>query len=212
MVAPMTQSDALCMNIDFAPTLLEAAGVHIPAAMQGRSLMPLLRGEKPADWRKEVFYAYWAKPPHYGIRTERYKLIHVPQAGAWELLDLEKDPDEMRNLINHPQYKTIAADLKNRLEMLTSEIGLEAAGLPPHDPFAPDGKARDGNKAFHESMVARFAEQNKAVTPGGIVFVGDSITQGLPTHALGRRRTRIQPRHQRRQDRGLLLRGPRPYA
>ena len=136
VVAAKTQSDALCMNIDFAETMLEAAGVEIPEAMQGRSLMPLLKREHSTDWRKEVFYAYWEKPPHYGIRTERYKLIYIPQAKAWELLDLKKDPDEMRNLIDDPNYNSIVTDMKSRLKKLIVEIGLDPKYLPPNDPFS----------------------------------------------------------------------------
>jgi len=135
VVKPSTQSDAMCMNIDFAETMLEAANVAIPPAMQGHSLMPLLKGKTPADWRKEVFYAYWARPAHYGIRTERYKLIYVPQSKAWELLDLKTDPDEMHNQIENPKYKNIAADMKTRLSKLVSETNLNPKHLPPIDPF-----------------------------------------------------------------------------
>jgi arylsulfatase A-like enzyme len=132
---PGTQSDALCMNIDFAETMLDAAGVDVPDAMQGHSLMPLLKGEKPADWREEVFYAYWARPAHYGIRTHRYKLIHTPQSDGWELLDLKTDPDEMQNQFANPEYKNVLDDMKKRLNKLVIQTQLDPANLPPNDPF-----------------------------------------------------------------------------
>ena len=81
------------------------AGIPIPETMQGRSLVPLLcRSRQPNDWRKSVYYHYyefgdphWVEP-HYGIRTERYKLISYYNINQWELFDLEKDPDEMESL------------------------------------------------------------------------------------------------------------------
>lgn len=142
VVAPGTQSDALCMNIDFAETMLDAANVAIPDTMQGRSLLPLLKGKKPADWRTEVFYAYWDKPPHYGIRTERYKLIYVPRRNAWELLDLKNDPQEMHNQVNNPEYKHVVLDMKNRLGQLISETKLDPTHLPPSDPFPPKRRGK----------------------------------------------------------------------
>ena len=72
----------MVMNLDFAETFLDIAGAKIPADMQGESLVPLLEGKTPADWRKSVYYHYYEFPqphhvhPHYGVRTERYKLIH----------------------------------------------------------------------------------------------------------------------------------------
>ena len=135
VVKPGTTCDSLSMNIDFPVTLLDAAGLPVPAAMQGRSLMPLLRGKRPEDWRKEVFYAYWARPPHYGIRTDRYKLIHIPGNG-WELLDLRTDPEEMRNQINNPEYRGVLADMKKRLEGQIIQTKMDPKHLPPNDPFS----------------------------------------------------------------------------
>ena len=81
---PGTVEKRLVVNVDFAPTLLELAGVPVPADMQGKSLVPLLKGEKNLEWRSSVYYHYYEYPdahrvrPHYGVRTERYKLIHYP--------------------------------------------------------------------------------------------------------------------------------------
>src|SRR5262249_38316052 len=92
-----TASFAMVLNVDFAPTLLAAAGVRIPADMQGRSIFPILEGNKPADWRTSMYYRYYHYPqhhrvqPHYGVRTRRYKLIYFNKLDQWELFDLEKD-------------------------------------------------------------------------------------------------------------------------
>ena len=98
-----TVSTDWVVNIDNAPTILDLAGVEVPADMQGRSVAPLLKGSAPADWQRSMYYHYYefAPPhwvlPHYGIRTERYKLISYYTVNEWELFDLEKDPDEMES-------------------------------------------------------------------------------------------------------------------
>ena len=112
----------LVQNLDYAQTFLELAGAKIPADMQGRSLVPLLRGDTP-DWRDELYYHYHGYPAvhmvarHYGIRTRRYKLIHFYQLDEWELYDLRDDPDELRNIYDGEQT-TVVADLKKRLAAL----------------------------------------------------------------------------------------------
>jgi arylsulfatase A-like enzyme len=104
VIKPGTVSDAWVVNIDNAPTILDMAGIKIPAEMQGRSLMPIFKGQLPEDWPKSMYYHYYEfGPPHwampcYGIRTERYKLIYYYTINQWELFDLQKDPDEMENL------------------------------------------------------------------------------------------------------------------
>ena len=98
-----TTNKGMILNVDFAPTLLAAAGHAVPADMQGKSFLPLLGGEKPKDWRTAMYYRYYHYPqhhrvqPHYGIRTERYKLIYFNKIDQWELYDLEKDPHELKN-------------------------------------------------------------------------------------------------------------------
>ena len=115
-------SDALIQNLDYAPTFLEAAGAEIPADMQGRSLIPVLGGETPEDWRDAIYYRYFEFPgphqvaKHYGIRTDRYKLMHFYQFGEeWELYDLKTDPDELTNLYGKPAHAELTADLKKQL-------------------------------------------------------------------------------------------------
>lgn len=111
------------LNLDIAPTLLDFAGIRPPADMQGRSMKPLLTGNKTEGWRREVYYHYYEKSfgltAHYGIRTPRYKLMHFyDPIDAWELYDLRKDPDEMRNVYALPAYAKAVADLKKRLVSL----------------------------------------------------------------------------------------------
>jgi arylsulfatase A-like enzyme len=121
---PGTTCDKMVMNLDFAQTFLDIAGVETPADMQGVSLKPLLEGKSPADWRTSVYYHYYEFPgahsvqKHYGVRTERYKLIHFYDIDEWELYDLEKDPQEMRSVYADPGYAKVVVDMKQRLEEL----------------------------------------------------------------------------------------------
>jgi arylsulfatase A-like enzyme len=124
-------SDSLVLNLDFAPTLLEFAGVAVPSEMQGRSLRPLLDGPPPADWRKAVYYHYYEFPhgwhsvrPHYGVRTDRHKLIRFyGEESFWELYDLATDPHELQNLYDRPGHDAVQKDLHQRLEALRRDLG-----------------------------------------------------------------------------------------
>ncbi len=124
---PGTVSEALVQNLDYAPTFLDAAGVDAPATLQGHSLRPLLAGASPADWRQAIYYRYFgfpdvhAVPQHYGIRTDRYKLIHFHQLDEWELYDLQTDPDELHNLFGMPEHQATVARLAVRLGELRRE-------------------------------------------------------------------------------------------
>lgn len=95
--------------------------------MQGRSLAPLLRGERNLKWRSSVYYHYYEYPqahrvrPHYGVRTERYKLIHYPTVNEWELFDLEKDPRELRSVYGDPAYASLVEKLKAELTQLRQQ-------------------------------------------------------------------------------------------
>ena len=122
-IQPGSSSDAMALNIDFAETWLDYAGLSIPDDMQGTSMRSLLSGETPDDWRTSMYYRYWMHlthhhvPAHYGIRTHRYKLIYYygealgttgsidePKEPEWELFDLEKDPNEMCSVYDDPAY------------------------------------------------------------------------------------------------------------
>jgi arylsulfatase A-like enzyme len=125
---PGSVQDALAINPDFAPTFLEAAGVRMPQDMQGRSLVPLMKGEHPADWRTSFYYRYYHDPgdhntrAHYGVRTETHKLIYFWKKDQWELYDLRKDPGEMHNLYNDPAQQSVVALLKTELYRLKKEL------------------------------------------------------------------------------------------
>ncbi len=109
--SPGSINNDMVSNIDLAETFLDMAGVEIPSDMQGSSMVPVLKGETPANWRKEHYYHYYEYPGphmvkrHYGISTERYKLIHYYyDIDEWELYDIKSDPLEMRNVYNDPSY------------------------------------------------------------------------------------------------------------
>ena len=122
--------DDIITNIDFAPTLLEMAGIPVPEAVQGNSFFPNLKGKTPQDWRQSMYYHYYEFPyyhrvqPHYGIRNQRYKLIHFYyDVDVWEFYDLQKDPSEMNNLISSDAHTELIDDLKTELYRLKKEYG-----------------------------------------------------------------------------------------
>ena len=116
-----SKSDAIGLNIDFAPTFLAAAGQPVPDSMQGRSLVPVLRGRTPSDWRTSMYYRYYHDPgdhntrAHTGVRTATHKLIHFWKKDQWELFDLVKDPLELNNLFGQPGQEQLTATLKTEL-------------------------------------------------------------------------------------------------
>lgn len=115
LVKPGTTCDDFVMNLDIAPTVLQAAGVPVPKQMQGESMLPLL--EKKSKGRDMLYYHYYengehAVSPHFGIRTRRYKLIRFyKRINGWELYDLKKDPNEMNNLYNKKGIEKISKEL-----------------------------------------------------------------------------------------------------
>jgi arylsulfatase A-like enzyme len=129
-IQPGTVIDDIVLNIDFAPTLLDMAGIPIPDEVQGKSFFNNLTGETPKDWQKYMYYHYYEYPyyhrvqPHYGIRNQRYKLIHFYyDVDIWEFYDLQKDPSEMYNLINDKSYYTLIVRLKKELYDLKKSYG-----------------------------------------------------------------------------------------
>jgi uncharacterized sulfatase len=118
--------DALTQNLDFPETFLDYAGVVIPADMQGKSLKPLLENTmKDDNFRDAVYYHYYDYPAfhmvkkHYGVRTERYKLMHFyDDIDTWELYDLQEDPKEIHNQIDNPAYDAIETRLRTTLDSL----------------------------------------------------------------------------------------------
>jgi arylsulfatase A-like enzyme len=127
MIKPGSVSKGMILNVDFAPTLLEAAGVKAPADMQGRSFLPWLEGKTPSDWRNAMYYRYYHPghhnvAAHYGLRTDRYKLIYFNKLDQWELYDLRRDPREMRNVYSDPAYAKTVEELKQELDRLKKEL------------------------------------------------------------------------------------------
>jgi arylsulfatase A-like enzyme len=127
-VKPSSVNDAMILNVDFAPTLLDCAGLPVPSDMQGRSFLPLLHGQKPKDWRTSMYYRYYHYPqhhrvqPHYGVRTERHKLIYFNKLNEWELFDLQKDPRELKNVYSDPAYADVVRRLKEEMSRLKKEL------------------------------------------------------------------------------------------
>ena len=127
---PGSINNEMVSNLDFAETFLEAAGIPVPEDMQGESLVPVLKGSTPGDWRNEYYYHYYEYPGwhyvkrHYGITTGRYKLIHFYyDINEWELFDMEKDPHEMKNVYDDPAYAEVKAELHERLDKLMENYG-----------------------------------------------------------------------------------------
>ena len=128
-IAPHQVNEDLVQNLDFAPTFLSAAGVEVPKEMQGNSMLPLFSGDDQG-WRDAIYYHYYEYPGihavkrHYGVRTDRYKLIHFYyDVDEWELYDLEKDPHEMNNVYDDPDYVDIRSQLHQRLNELRAQYG-----------------------------------------------------------------------------------------
>jgi len=125
---PGSEPELMVQNIDMAQTFLEIAGIADPGDMQGRSLVPLLNGESPDDWRESIYYHYHQNvntvhnvQPHFGVRTERYKLIRFYDIDEWELYDLEKDPQEMQSEYSNPEYAGQVESLRQELQRLREQ-------------------------------------------------------------------------------------------
>jgi arylsulfatase A-like enzyme len=133
---------AMTSIIDLPETFLEVAAQPIPSDMQGKSLVPLLRGETPSDWRKSFYYHYYEYPAvhsvnkHYGVVTDRFKLFHFyePHCNYWTLIDRQKDPHELKNVYSDPAYASTASELHAELKRLRTELK-----VPDED--APESKS-----------------------------------------------------------------------
>ncbi|MGN6546070.1 MAG: sulfatase family protein [Aureliella sp.] len=157
-------------NIDLAPTFLDLAGLPIPDSMQGRSLVPLLRGEQPVDWRKSLYYRYYHDPGHHntaahlGVRTPTHKLIYYWKKNAYEMFDLTKDPNEQHNLLyaeaNEPEVAKKFAELKAEIARLQKEYKDDGTYADPETwpKGSADGPFNDkeplGNKTVAEAIRA----------------------------------------------------------
>ena len=131
-IKPGSTTSALSMNVDFAPTFLDFAGVPVPSDIQGRSLRPVMEnaGTVPQDWREAVYYHYYEYPAehsvkrHYGIRTDRFKLIHFyNDIDEWEMYDMVNDPREMHNIYDDPAYAAERLYLHELLDKTQQQYG-----------------------------------------------------------------------------------------
>jgi arylsulfatase A-like enzyme len=158
VVSPGSVNARLVSNLDFAETFLEAAGLAAPAAMQGRSLVPLLKGQAPPDWRTSFYYHYYEYPvphhvrPHYGVVTDRYKLVHfyTPDVDDWELFDLQQDPRELRSVYDQPAYAQVVADLKREIDHLRAELQVPAE--PPKEAYGRLFETRGAPPAARKTL------------------------------------------------------------
>jgi N-acetylglucosamine-6-sulfatase len=129
LIRPGTVSDAMALNIDIAPTFLELAEVDIPGEVQGRSLVPALRG-KTSGFREDFLYEYFHEkgfprtPTMFGVRTQRWKYVEYPEVNdISELYDVKNDPLELTNLVNDSEHADVLADMRARLVRLMKETG-----------------------------------------------------------------------------------------
>ena len=133
-----TENKQLVSTLDFAETFLDAAGVASPKDMQGRSIVPLLKGESVSSWRTAHYYHYYEYPqphhvaPHYGVRSDTgYKLIHYYLTDEWELFDLNKDPAELKSLYSDSDYATIRESLMGQMKELQIKYQDTNPTVPP---------------------------------------------------------------------------------
>lgn len=146
-IKPESVNEQIVSNLDFAPTFLDAAGVEIPADIQGQSMLPLMHGKSPDDWRQSFYYHYleglysWhSVPRHYGVTTGRYKLIHFYELGdEWEFYDLKNDPKELKNHYHNPQYAEEIKKAKAELARLRDHYQ-----VPEDDPISFEEAKRRG--------------------------------------------------------------------
>jgi N-acetylglucosamine-6-sulfatase len=169
------KSDALIQNIDYGPTFLDVAGAPVPAEMQGRSMVPMLRnqGKASASWRDAIYYAYYENaavhsvPVHDGVRTDRYKLMFFPRTREWNLFDLETDPQEMKSVHADPNYATILSGMQKRYRDLREFYEVNSATIPATRGDEQRWRDRD-------AAMTAMAKSNDF----DLAFIGDSITQG----------------------------------
>ena len=174
-IPPRTVNSNMVLNVDFAPTFLEVAGLRPPADMQGRSLWPMLRGEVPRDWRESMYYRYYHYPgdhavqPHYGVRTRTHKLIYFEELNTWELYDLQHDPLEMENRAEDPAYAPVRRRLESELARLRKELKDEEVRSPRLTLMAGGGKALPPTNAVAVSLNGPFGLNQDAAGNSYIV-------------------------------------------
>lgn len=170
------RTQTMIQNIDYAPTFLDIAGVTVPADIQGKSLVPVLKneGRAPADWRSAIYYEYsgeWTHnvAAHDGVRNDRYKLMRFPDTDEWMLFDLKKDPDEMKNVFAEKEYVPVVEKMREIYDSLRVKYQVTPSTFPKQRWSEKWWKQRWDEK----NQESKTAEAQKAK----IVFLGDSITQ-----------------------------------
>jgi arylsulfatase A-like enzyme len=128
VVKPGSRFEEMIQNIDYAPTFMEMAGGEVPQGLHGRSFVPVLSGETPSDWRQSAYYRYFSEishnvAQHYGVLTPRFTLFYLPETGDWQLFDKEKDPHQLRNVFDDPNYAGTVKELQGELTRLREHYG-----------------------------------------------------------------------------------------
>jgi arylsulfatase A-like enzyme/lysophospholipase L1-like esterase len=174
VVKPGTRTETMIQNIDYAPTFLDAAGAPIPDDMQGVSLVPVLKseGKAPDGWRDAIHYQYsgedtHAVAAHDGVRNDRYKLMRFPRTDEWMLFDLEKDPQEMRNVATEQSYAPILKEMRALYASLREKYQISPSTYPDQ---------RWAEKWWKDRW-DRKNKEAKDAKDTQVVFLGDSITQ-----------------------------------
>lgn len=192
-IEPGSTVNEMVTNVDFAPTVLDYAGLPVPDLMQGRSMQPLFEEQNP-EWRDTVFYEYWkelvhAIPTMTAVRTSRYKLISYPEIDDMdELFDLEKDPHEMNNLAVDPAFDELQARMRANLEKAKTRHGWKLNVFPKNLPRVrgPEGLllkvSAEGDEIAMEGMGAdlRFMHRGLGFAEGAMVFDGRSAALRIP--------------------------------
>lgn len=166
-VEPGSVNSDLVSNLDFAETFLDIAGAEIPDDMQGASLVPILKGEKPDEWRTSHYYHYYEYPGwhmvhrHEGVYDGRYKLMNFYDLDEWELYDLQTDPQEMQNQYSNRDYAQIVKRLRSELENLRNEFEVpenEKKDLTDVDMHYHSNSIRERGIARKKAAAAKEAE------------------------------------------------------
>ncbi|VGO18824.1 Arylsulfatase [Pontiella sulfatireligans] len=140
MIKAGTENQDLCSNVDIAPTLLEMTDLPVPGKMQGRSMVPLLKGSSPPDWRDAIWYNYVDQPQHYGIRTKQFTLVHFHGSDEIEFYDNKRDPNQTRSVHDNPEYREIIQSAEIQMKQVMADVGIKQSQL---DGFA---KKKSGKK------------------------------------------------------------------
>lgn len=160
VIKPGTRPEHMIQNIDYAPTFLDAAGVEVPKEVQGKSIKPIFEGQTSDEWRKSVYYAYYETgehnvPQHFGVRTKTHKLFYIPLTDEWQMFDLQKDPQEIKNIYDNPEYKQIREELTKEYNRIR-----EHYDAPTYAEIAPKKPRKIKKQRPH----ATDAPANKEVT------------------------------------------------